>query len=59
MQYEVKWLGWDEGHITWELLANVGNAQELIEEFHKEHLDAVTKADIPPPKLKKKKKSRR
>ena len=35
--------------------ANVANAQELVDEFHKEHPDAVGEADVPAPKKKKKK----
>ena len=58
LQYEVKWEGWDEGHISWEPAENVENAKELVEEFHKEHPDAVGPSDVPAPK-KRKKKARR
>ncbi|QRW15631.1 Retrotransposable element Tf2 protein [Rhizoctonia solani] len=39
--YLVKWKGYDEGSNLWEPIDNVGNAQEVLEEFHKEHPDAV------------------
>ncbi|QRW24358.1 Retrotransposable element Tf2 protein [Rhizoctonia solani] len=39
--YLVKWKGYDEGSNSWEPIDNVGNAQEILEEFHKEHPDAV------------------
>ncbi|QRW25843.1 Retrotransposable element Tf2 protein [Rhizoctonia solani] len=39
--YLVKWKGYDEGSNSWEPIDNVGNAQEALEEFHKEHPDAV------------------
>ena len=59
LQYEVKWEGWDEGYISWELVENVKNTRELVEEFHTQNPDAVRVSDIPPPpKTKKKKKSR-
>ena len=58
LQYEVKWEGWDESHVTWEPAENVANAQELVEEFHAENPDAPTKEDIPPPAKKKKAKRR-
>ncbi|KAF8753779.1 hypothetical protein RHS01_06730 [Rhizoctonia solani] len=38
--YLVKWKGYDEGSNSWEPIDNVGNAQEVLEEFHKEHPDA-------------------
>ncbi|QRW25741.1 Retrotransposable element Tf2 protein [Rhizoctonia solani] len=39
--YLVKWKGYDKGSNLWEPIDNVGNAQEVLEEFHKEHPDAV------------------
>ncbi|QRW20471.1 Retrotransposable element Tf2 protein [Rhizoctonia solani] len=39
--YLVKWKGYDEGSNLWEPIDNVGNAQEVLEEFHKEHPNAV------------------
>ncbi|KAF8750819.1 Chromo (CHRromatin Organization MOdifier) domain [Rhizoctonia solani] len=39
--YLVKWKGYNEGSNSWEPVDNVGNAQEALEEFHKEHPDAV------------------
>ena len=54
LQYEVKWEGWDEGHISWEPAANVGNAKELVAEFHREHPDAVGESDVPQRQRKKK-----
>ncbi|QRW20576.1 Transposon Tf2-12 polyprotein [Rhizoctonia solani] len=39
--YLVKWKGYNEGSNLWEPIDNVGNAQEVLEEFHKEHPDAV------------------
>ena len=47
LQYEVKWEGWDEGHVSWEPAENVENSQELVKEFHKANPDAVTEAVIP------------
>lgn len=47
LQYEVKWEGWDKGHVSWEPATNVTNARELIEDFHREHPDAVGEADVP------------
>ena len=55
LQYEVKWEGWDEGHLSWEPAENVANARELVEEFHAKNPDAPTEADIPAPAPKKKK----
>ena len=57
LQYEVKWEGWDEGHISWGPAANIGNAKELVAEFHREHPDAVGESDVP--QKRRKKKSRR
>ena len=59
LQYEVKWEGWDEGHISWEPAENVENARELVEEFHAENPDAPTEADIPPPAKRKAKRGSR
>ncbi|QRW20813.1 Retrotransposable element Tf2 protein [Rhizoctonia solani] len=39
--YLVKWKGYDKGSNSWEPIDNVGNAQEALEEFYKEHPDAV------------------
>ncbi|QRW20374.1 Retrotransposable element Tf2 protein [Rhizoctonia solani] len=39
--YLVKWKGYDEGSNSWEPIDNVGNAQEALEEFYKEHPNAV------------------
>ena len=40
----------------WELEANLKNAQEAIADFHKDNPDAVGPADVPPPKVGKKRK---
>ncbi|QRW26231.1 Retrotransposable element Tf2 protein [Rhizoctonia solani] len=39
--YLVKWKGYDKGSNSWEPTDNVGNAQEALEEFYKEHPEAV------------------
>lgn len=53
LQYEVKWEGWDEGHMSWEPAENIANTQGLVDEFHAEHPDAVGESDIPALKKKK------
>ena len=58
LQYEVKWEGWDESHVTWEPAENVANARELVEEFHTENPDAPTEEDIPPPAQRRKARKR-
>ncbi|QRW15592.1 Retrotransposable element Tf2 protein [Rhizoctonia solani] len=39
--YLVKWKGYNKGSNSWEPVDNVVNAKEAIEDFHKEHPDAV------------------
>ncbi|QRW21689.1 Retrotransposable element Tf2 protein [Rhizoctonia solani] len=39
--YLVKWHGYDKGSNSWEPVDNVVNTKEAIEDFHKEHPDAV------------------
>lgn len=41
--YLVCWKGYDQGHDSWEPLANVKNSMELVEEFHKTHPSAPRK----------------
>uniref|UniRef100_A0A183CNF0 Chromo domain-containing protein n=1 Tax=Globodera pallida TaxID=36090 RepID=A0A183CNF0_GLOPA len=41
MKYLVKWKGYTTEHDSWEPLENLGNASELISEFHREHPEAI------------------
>lgn len=49
LEYEICWSGWGAEEITCESAEDCRNAQELVDKFHREHPDAVTEADIPPP----------
>lgn len=49
-EYLVKWVGYGPANNTWEPIANVANAQELVKEFHEQHLDAAS-PDHPPQPL--------
>jgi hypothetical protein len=40
IKYFVKWKGFDESDNSWEPVANVKNAKELIAEYHQQHPDA-------------------
>uniref|UniRef100_A0A183CNF2 Chromo domain-containing protein n=1 Tax=Globodera pallida TaxID=36090 RepID=A0A183CNF2_GLOPA len=41
LKYLVKWKGYTTEHDSWEPLENLGNASELISEFHREHPEAI------------------
>ena len=38
--YLVRWKGYDQGHDSWEPLANLSNAHKLVVKFHKAHPEA-------------------
>jgi len=37
LHYFIKWIGCAEDENTWEPLEGLGNAQELVEEFHRQN----------------------
>src|SRR5258708_10851258 len=41
LEYYVKWKGYTAEHNSWELEADVGNAQAILKKFYKEHPGAV------------------
>lgn len=43
LQYLVKWVGYPPSEQSWEPAFSLDNAQELIDEFHEQYLDAACK----------------
>ena len=42
LRYLVKWKGWPSSDNSWEPRENLENSPELLEEFHKKHMNAPT-----------------
>jgi len=46
LRYFVKWKGCSEDENTWEPPESLDNAQELVEEFHRENEEMPGRADV-------------
>ena len=40
LEYLVHWKGWSDTDWTWELLSNLGNAANVVRDFHASHPSA-------------------
>jgi Chromo (CHRromatin Organisation MOdifier) domain len=49
LQYLVKWKGFSEAHNSWEPKRNLGNANQLVKEFHDKNPRAIRRMVINPP----------
>ena len=48
LQYLVKWKGFSEAHNSWEPKRNLGNANQLVKEFHNKNPRAIRRTVINP-----------
>ena len=46
LRYFIKWKGWAEDENTWGPPEGLGNAQELVEEFHKQNPEMLGLAAV-------------
>jgi len=46
LRYFVKWKGCSEDENTWEAPESLDNAQDLVEEFHRENKEMPDRADV-------------
>jgi len=46
VRYFVKWKGCSEDENTWEPPASLENAQQLVEGFHQENPEMLSRADV-------------
>ena len=51
LQYLVKWKGFSEAHNSWEPKWNLGNADQLVKEFHDKNPRAIRRMVINPPSI--------
>ena len=49
LQYLIKWKGFSEAHNSWEPKRNLGNADQLVKEFHDKNPRAIRQMVINPP----------